>query len=192
MDGGWSGSEQQMGLLKPFFTLYLCPAFSLEVPAVPAGDKRGAAAQPGIPLTFLSISRDVGVSSGYKIRGSVELSLGEEQGLGLVLRAARSRAAGAASPRVTGASASPAQMAAVPMGDGARRGFKIITCIPAFVVARAQNLLISGQVFHLKFSSFKRHKSFSSVYQKGFAPGVCLCGNLQQLPTVSGMLLLLC
>lgn len=45
--------------------------------------------------------------------------------------------------------------------------------------------------FPLKFFSFKKHESFSSIYQKGFAPVFCFCGYLQQLPTVSGMLLLL-
>lgn len=83
------------------------------MPAVPAGDKRDAAAQPGIPLTFLSIPYDVGISSGYKIQGSFELSLREERDLRLAVQTARRRADGAVSPWVTaaGPGASLAQMA---------------------------------------------------------------------------------
>lgn len=94
--------------------LCLCPAVSLDVPGVPAGDKRDAPAQPGIPLTFLSIPYDVGVSSGYKIQGSFELSLGEEWDLRLAVQTAQRRADGAVFPWVTaaGPGASLAQMAA--------------------------------------------------------------------------------
>lgn len=94
--------------------LCLCPAASLAVPGVPAGDKRGAAAQLGFPLMFLSIPYDVGVSFGYKIQDSFELSLGEERDLRLAVQTARRRADGAVFPWVTaaGPGASVAQMPA--------------------------------------------------------------------------------